>query len=463
MHNTKLLTLLRTLKEEELKAFSKYLNALYGKHKAAMTLFQHLKKYQSTDYNHKRLDKAYIQTKVLKTNNERRVSNEASQLYDWLNEFLVWRRIKSEDYKIRYQQILLEEYRERRIEKFVDRLLPSIEEQYAKSIKTTQDYLNEIEMYHQAYFGRFEERTVVDSTIFNKGLQALQQAYYIYILKYACEAKIRQGVVRENLKEITIPDEIEPFSLVAKMFQLLHQLYEGESLDSFKEVQIFYKKNYAELPIDEQRFTVVALINWGGKLMRKGRIDLASPLLDLYRFGLDIGILTKGVFLTSMMMNNIVSLAISIQKFDIAREIVNKYGDFLNPETGLETKRLARAQIYFAEGHIANAKQLFDYKYKYPLHDIKAKAFSICCMFESGEDYEIISNKCKAFSQYLGRKNTLNQGYALGFRNFLSILRKLIDKTEPKDKIEADLNNRNPIYLKSWLLVKLNTYRAIYA
>lgn len=461
MQSTKLITLLRTLNDDELKSFSKYLSTLYGKHKASMTLFQHVKKFSSVNYDHKRLDKLYIQEKVLKVKNERRVSNEASQLYEWLNEFLVWNRIKKSDDKIRYQQLLLQEYRERGIEKFVDKTLSTIQEELKETIKQPSDYLYEIEMYHQAYFVRLNEKKDNNNLLFNTGLHRIMEGFKIYQLKYACEALMRRNILDAQFSEMEFI-KVDIQSKLGQAYELLYRMLLDENVASFLKVKTFFETNFEGISNQDQRFIMGSMLNWGAKYIRKGKMDLNEVVLKVYLFGLDNKILLEGGFITDMMFTNIVGLAITIKDFELARKVVSDYGHYLSPNDK-EVIRLVNAQIYLGEGALKEARKLLEYKYEDVLQEMKNRTMHLCCLYLLEEDFELIDNKCKSFSQFIKRRAGFNKDYEDSVKNFIHILRKLMNKKESCAIIKEEINNCNPIIFKTWLLEQLTNYKAEYA
>lgn len=462
MYNTKLITLLRGLSKEELKAFTKYLTALYGGKKTSIDLFQHIKKYADTNYEHKRLAKEYIQTKVLQVDKEQRVSNEASKIYEWLNEFLIINRLKRDEHKIRYQQLLLEEYRARGIEKLVDLTLPSIEKELKKATKKPSDYLYEIEMYHEAYFNRLNEINPTNSIIFDKGYNSISQGLKLYQLKYACEAMTRRNMLNIPLPEIEFI-KVATTSTLGQVYELLYGMFLDENVASFLEAKSFFESNFEEIPNQDQRFIIGAIINWGAKYMRKGKSDLNETLLKLYLFGLDKKILLKGGFIPDMMFSNMIALIIPVKNFELAKKIVSDYGSYLSPKDKEVGIRLANAQIYLAEGNLNEAKELLEYKYDDILHELKNRTLCICCLYLLDEDYTIIDNKCNAFLQFINRKEIFNKTYRDSVKNFVRIVKKLINKTESPLRIKEDLDTANPIIAKTWLTEQIKDYKALYA
>ncbi len=301
-----------------------------------------------------------------------------------------------------------------------------------------------------------EEKQSNYLAIFTKGLQAIEQSRYTYILKFACEAKTRNSISREEIPDISIP-KLKAYSKLAQMYEILYLAWYRETVKFFQEAQIFFRENHTEFPFKEQRFIIGSLLNLGAMYLRKGRIELSRQLVELYLLGLDTGLLLQGGFITNIMLNNMVSLATAIPETKLAIDIVNKYGEFLRPNTKVETKRILYAQISFAEKDFINAKQLLDYSYKEVSHELKAKVLYICCMYEEQDTYQSIDNKCKLFSQLLALKDSL---YVVAFRNFLSIFRKLIDQKESRETIVSDLDKSSTIFLKTWLLEKLRTYHS---
>ena len=336
MYNAKLIQLLKKIDKKELKEFTSYLNGLYSKHSFPLTLFEHIAQYHP-DYTHKKLDLDYIASTVFDKQKPKRISNEANKILNWLKEFLVWNHLQKSKRSLKYQQILLEEYRSRELESFMKKTLNSIDTQL-ENATSFGDMLSSIEIYHQAYFERLSQEQKIDRNYLNQLLSYTETLHELIQLKYTSEAIVRKQVFGEDEPKILEISTENSSNIILDNYRNLYTSIRTSNLVGFRKGIAFFKENVLNTPIDEQRFMIACLISGMAKPIREGNLNYIEIALDLYLFGLDNQILITGGYITNNMFSNIVSLAIAARKHQFAHNFVEKYSKYLDPKLGGASK-----------------------------------------------------------------------------------------------------------------------------
>ena len=97
MTKGKFIQLLKTLDKKEIKAFSDYLNGNYGSQTQLLIVYEYILKY-SKDYHAEKLKKEVALKKYFFPNgiSLKILNNRLSNLNKYLEEFLLWEKMKRE-------------------------------------------------------------------------------------------------------------------------------------------------------------------------------------------------------------------------------------------------------------------------------------------------------------------------------------------------------------------------------
>lgn len=464
MHNTKLIRTLQLLTKGELREFEKYLIGSHPKYKIGIRFFQHIKKYYPR-FEHKRLDKAYIAKNVLTANKEKRVSNVASQLLKWLEEFLLWKKINENDYEYERRKLLIEVYEERGGESIASKERAKLLEDIKKEpIKGQMQFFKLMQIYEDQYYERIYNRYTSDDNKIQNALDQLHQFCLATRLQYSCELYCRKKILKDDTI-ISIPKiSIEESKFPAiQTYRLLLNALSSETIDDYFAAKRQFQQNLSYIDFVDQKKCFNYLINILAGFLKRNKNDKLKETLELYKIGLERKIVLENERISATTFNNIISISSALKDFNWAKKFIDNYKTYLDPIQQQDIVNLARATIQFGEGHYTEAIEILNVtNYTNLMNKLKSKALLICCYVDMGMDENVVLSNMAAFSKLLTRAKKLEDSHVRGLKNFLKIAKKILLKETESMIIQNELNLADFIYHQTWLQEKINSYQKIY-
>ncbi|MBK8706381.1 MAG: hypothetical protein IPN33_24340 [Saprospiraceae bacterium] len=173
----------------------------------------------------------------------------------------------------------------------------------------------------------------------------------------------------------------------------------------------------------------------------------------------------KGLFIQKNVMsatrfNNIVGIACREADFDWVHSFITEYKDYLLDEYREDTARLAQAIVLFHQKKFEAAYYWFSKtEFSSPESAIQAKLYEIRCLFELEWGHTALDSYINTFQVFLQRKRTKRTHIVVPALNFIRLLRMISEEKTPHEKIIDKINNTKPLYLKDWLLEKMELYK----
>lgn len=481
MKNNKLTVLLATLSGEEIKAFGKHIKALYGNYDVAICLFEYFRKWHPNLADEKKLNKEKVIQKVLGSGTEfaeKRILNESSRLYKWLEEFLLLEKLRQKN-NARRDIMMAEILKERQLSHpfylHLDRIIQAYEQEQPKDLWSIFDrlYLQHLRYY---YSDPQESLHTKDQAVIQSLMKQTDAFYLATKLQYGAELFSRMNVVQESYEPILFWDDIrqmvhrptenapQPEQLSAAVFPHcstpLHQallltatLMEKKDLASFKALEHFFKINYPLFSPETQYILHGSLINFASGQLKGNDYQWADLLFDLYEFEMNAKILFENGLVSSMRFLNIVNLACHLGKLVWAERFTNKWKLSLRPNLSENTLQIAHSLILFHHGKYQEVLDILRNKKSIePFLELRIRSLYIMASVEVGEE---VTESCRNLRDYLTRNKTLSQSTIDGFGNFQRLLRKSLRPDTDKEALGEEINACKSIFNKSWLLKKL--------
>ncbi|HMQ48856.1 MAG TPA: hypothetical protein PKA00_03290 [Saprospiraceae bacterium] len=490
MKNNKFPVLLAKLSPEEVKAFSKYAKALYGNYDVALKLFEYFRGLHPNLEDDKKMSKEKVIQKVLGTdaeNAEKRILNESSRLYKWLEEFLLLEKLRQKDSPrrdIMIAEILKERQLSHLFSLYHDRVNQAYEKEPPKDIWSIADrlYLQHLWYY---YSDPQEGLHTKDQAVIRRMMEQTDAFYMAAKLQYGAELHSRMNMMQESYDPILFWDAIKdlvgfsqetasnssgeeppftspPSTPLHQALWLTATLMENKDKNAFHDLEAFFKKNYPLFSLETQYILHGSLINFISDRLKQNDYGWMDILFQLYDLGLDTQVLFEEGLISSMRFLNIVNLACYLEKIETARHFIDKWSPYLRPNLKETTVKVADALILFAQKKYSSVLELLqelkegqkDHKDKYSdaFLEVRIRSLVIMAMTEEGED---VWDQCRNLKDFLKRNKTLSPKTIAGFNNFQKLLKRILMPDKDKDGLLADIESSKPIFNKSWLLKKL--------
>lgn len=478
MRNLKLLMILRSFSEEELIQFGRFLTSEYHKgEKNCLPLFKKLKKFYP-DFNNSRLSYEYLYSKLYpgKKYNKQVMWNLGSATEKMARMFLVQQALKKNKFK--ETSLLLGELKERKLKENYLAALGELEERLGEE---KLDYFF-FENASALEGSRIDYYYLVDKV--KNMADAKLKDYEYHLLMYL--RLIAGGVNDMNILErnfnikfnINIPlafiksADLEKFSEYAKQknykYGYLIEIYYHSILmvlnpadaGHFIKMRELFNRYSSKFTVNEKRNMLFWLLNYCRQPLRAEEIDYIRVNFELNQFRLKEGLvfypenqISKGLF------NNIKNSAISAGEIKWAEDFVKNYGEKLSSGVRRETVLFAKAEIYFySKEYDRVLETLSKVSFTEQGDKISAKILIAQTYFEMKE-FETLLNHIDSSLHFLNKIVSLNDSKRLFFKQFFSLLKKIIGTIHKYDDsikqvILKQIQSKKTAE-KQWLLDKL--------
>ncbi len=277
-------------------------------------------------------------------------------------------------------------------------------------------------------------------------------------LKMTFDHDIRDYINKNRYELKNEFSEIYPIFMLIQMFENPDK---KDLLDEFLELLAQYEKDPAVncKPFYED------LINYYTFLGNSGKKDLEESIIRIAE------IMDKGDYFKSGIEVNdykiIIENAISLKRFDWAKEFALRNRHHINEEYKESISSLCIGKIYLFKKDYNNArKYLGKIEYDSYIYYAEAKLIECRILFEENKISELLMVIDTA-KKYLKKHREIGKHYKEVYIAFLMILRKLVSVYEKKFvggdvsyelfQIEKEINNRTKFtYANNWLLLKVS-------
>lgn len=475
MHSSRLIKLLKTLEEEELKRLLKFLKSpFFNANPRIVQLYEYLRKYHP-EYQSPKLQKEKVFAKLFPSRpfNYSKLTNLMSDFSQLVEEYLILLEYKQDQFQ--KQEMLAKAFGRRNaydlFEKGTMKLLAELDEQPFRDIA----YFEKAKRLLGSYFFHpltKKYQTSVDYP--EEMMDHLDLHFLLSKLQLSAELLSRQKYLskkyeikwlEESLKESEIISSEElPLLLV---YSNLIRLMDQPETAQFYLVKQEFKTHLKKIPQSDQFFIFQQLLNYAIQQINRGVFTFNKEALELYKIGLSLGILMEKGQMTESTFSNIVSAASVLKEFDWAASFIDQYQGFLEEHIRESVCILSYAILSFRKGDYSKSIDLLQqYPFSMILHQLKARSYIVRCWYEeyllNEEYYEFLMAQIDAFEKFLRRNEEVSTDRQAGFLNFIKILKRLVDyriqnkTTAPfKEKLLKKLNDYNQIMMKRWLEEKI--------
>jgi hypothetical protein len=209
----------------------------------------------------------------------------------------------------------------------------------------------------------------------------------------------------------------------------------------------------------EVRTLYLAALNYCVAKINQGRSDYAVRAFQLYKKGLESGILLENNLLSRYTFGNAVGAALKIQQFEWAEKFITDFEVHLEEKQRKSIVNFNLSRVYFEKGDYDKAQRLlFDFEYDDMLLNIIAKTMLLKIYYEQGE-FDALESLLESMRIYLQRKEALDPARKTAYKNLISLMKKLLNhnpysKTQT-ERLRTLVENTNPLMERDWLLRQL--------
>ncbi len=468
MQNSKLLLLLRSIKQEEIHWFQKFLKSpFYNNNTLSIQLFDHIRKYYP-DLNSPKLSKEATCKKLFPKEkpNIQKLRKAMHGLALLVEEFLVAMRARNNDYQ--KKKLLVEELGERNVytlfEKGTKEMIGGLE---ALPYRDARFY-KEVHELNLGYYGHVETNKGKEGiTTLKTTVEHLDYYYLIQRQRLIFSIKEREKLFKNKLKigSLNQAKTLLQKETTYKLYKLISEMISSSwDQNTYFKIESLFKKEIGSLGINDTMEIFRILLNQLSNQINTGKEGYHSKMLSMYKFGLAHNLILKQGQISETSFANITSVGVFSKEFDWVEHFIEQYSNFLPEKIKEDATCFSLSLLYFHKHELEKTiDTILNHSFTKPLYILHSKTILIRTYFEKfitdNSYYELVLDQTYAFEKFVRRNELISISKKDLYLNFILFTRKIINdilQNAISMTLYNTIKNHKSVILKSWLLDKVN-------
>lgn len=467
MHASKLFTLLRGLRQEEIHWFQKFLKSPFHNNNAlTIRLFEFIKKHlpelDSPKLEKEKVFKRLFPNEKFNAQKLRKVMFELAVLTE---EFFVTMHLRNK--KFQKKKILVKELGERNLypqfEKGTKQLISELEKLpyrdtffYQNIFELNYNYSNHQETNRQKLNGHLLKNATEHLDYFYL-LQKQQLEFGINLHKKV----FKETVILQSLKSSKKELEQEP---TFQLYELINRAVSKlDNENNYKKIHSVFKREIEALGRKDKIITLKILLNYSSSQINNGNKKHFSKMLSLYKFGLEKELLLENGKVTETTFVNIITVGSNIKEFEWVENFIKKYKHFLPKSVQEDGTHFGLGLMYYHKKEYSKAINiLLNHNFSKPLQIIHSKTILLRAYFElylvDNSFFDLLIAQSLSFEKFIRRNDTISTIRKESYLNFTLYIRKITNahwQNNLNKKLFEKINNTESVMLRFWLLEML--------
>lgn len=255
---------------------------------------------------------------------------------------------------------------------------------------------------------------------------------------------------------------VEEIPELAVYYYCFLTLYEAENEAHYFKLRELIAKHIPEMPRQEAVEIIDSALHYCTGRFNRGQSQFYQEYFDLVDLALEKGIFSKNSEFAPWRYNNIVGVALRLDKLDWAERFVEDFKPVLPSDSRQNTYTFNLARVYrFQKQYPKVIALLRDVEYEDIGYNLISKMMLTITYYEL-EEYDALSPFLDAFTRFLNRnEKKIPEQRRIGYLNLLHYVRLLMrlipgDKSGQERIRQAIEKDKAAIINHEWLLEKLN-------
>ncbi|NRB48483.1 MAG: hypothetical protein HRU41_12475 [Saprospiraceae bacterium] len=475
MHESKLLKILKTLSDEEIRRFHKFIRSPYYSYKKhCVPFFEYVRKYHP-EYTSGKLSKENVFHHLFPDRQfqSQKMRHVMTDLVNLLEEFLVAEQVQKRDFE--RKKLLRDAYGQRDLYEYFEKST----EEIAKELEALP-YRNSFYQYEsmknldQFFFHPSTKKHLVKENYLEQMDLHLDHFFEISKLKVAAEMAARSNILSKSyhtryLNEILHESEKpEGSTLEVDLYGKARNLYVNDDRPQFLKATQIFLENTPKLHRNDKVLIFNHLLNFTIRKGNSGQQEYIEDSFKLYQIGIDDKILIKNNQMTDSSFTNICAIGIKLQKFDWVEQFIEAYSPLLRQDLQSNAKTLCLAFLFYGKKEFEKTEQLISrFQFTNPFYQVRGKILATRALFElftkDESYYDLMISNLLAFNKYLSRNKTLGTHNKEVYIKFIQYLKTAINlkikrqlSKSRKGKLKDKINNERQIINRGWIIAKID-------
>jgi len=385
-----------------------------------------------------------------------------SLLYKLVQHYLAYREWSAES--LPEKVLLLRSLRRRNLARHFEHALKDAREKIEQSQAQSADY----QFNCSALMSEIYHHNAVKERITGTNLQAISNhidaGFYIMKLRIACLALSHQAVYKADYDLGLLPEVLADVALkkltkhpaIAAYFHCYQMLRHPEEPQHFQQFSVVLFEEENKFREDELHDLYLLAINFCTQSYNKGNDAYLHDLLNLYRRGLEKGVLANGKHFSRFTYRNIVTLSLILKEYDWTEQFIAQYKDWIEPAFRDSMYSFCLARLEYSRGNFDAALLLLQKsEYEDLLLNLSAKTVLLKIFYELRE-FDLLDAHLGAMEKFLSRKKQM--GYHRdNYLNTIRFTRKLLEATDKEAfrRLRQEVEQVKNVAERQWLMEQM--------
>lgn len=385
-----------------------------------------------------------------------------SLLYKLVHHYLAYREWSAD--ALPQKVLLLRALRRRNLTHHFEHALKDAREKAEQSKAQSADY----QFNYSAMLSEVYHHNAAKERITGTNLQAISDhidtGFYIMKLRIACLALSHQAVYKADYDLGLLPEvlvniaqkKLTAHPAVATYFHCYQMLRNPEEPQHFQHFSaaLFEKEN--RFPEDELHDLYLLAINFCTQNYNKGNDAYLHDLLNLYRRGIEKGVLANGKHFSRFTYRNIVTLSLILKEYDWTEQFIVQYKDWIEPTFRDSMYSFCLARLEYSRGNYDAALLLLQKsEYEDLLLNLSAKTVLLKIFYEL-QEFDLLDAHLSAMEKFLSRKKQMSY-HRDNYLNTIRFTRKLLEVTDKESvrRLRQEVELVKNVAERQWLMAQI--------
>lgn len=290
--------------------------------------------------------------------------------------------------------------------------------------------------------------------------QALDRFYFFQQLSYACGMMERQNIL-QGAYELPFTEHwllhLEEKAFFRdpqiSLYYAILQMQRHEDNPHFELLLSKIAAHANQISTPALRAAYLAAINFCARHIRRGEASFVSPALALYTQGLKNEVLLEDGQLSPWTFNNIIKLALRLQRYEWIPVFMSTYERYLPPAFRENAVHYNRAELCYYTHRLEEAQAaLLQVSYSDLNYYLGARVL-LAKIYCEKDDIEPLLSLLAAFTIFLKRNKEISANLRQTYLNFCTLLFQITKGQANKaDSIRQRIAEAQPLTDREWLL-----------
>ena len=474
MYQSKLISILRTLTNKELKRFESYIISPFFNNNVKVTELFHIVRKYHPEYPEEKVEMAAIFPKLFPGQKleEQKLRYVMSDLTSLLEDCLSYLEFDKND--IFKKHLLLNSYDNRNLDKyFVSAIEDAREIQQENPYRDVNYFFNQHLIEENAYLHSLARKPRSISSSLQEAVDNLDYYYLSNRLRFSCAILSRETLLQEKYNNLFLGQILEFLSInnldhvpsVSIYRQIALTYLDSEDENHYRKLTELLDSHWKQFPNEEANDMYTHALNYCLRKLNAGKEEFLPELMGLYKQLISKEIMFENSWLTPQDVKNIVTAALRAGETEWAEHFLHEYKDRINPEFRESAYVYNMANVLYHRKEFGKALKLMQ---AVEINDIYyhlgAKVLLLKTYFELNETEPFFS-LVDAFTNYLKRNKLISESQRTVHLNFVKYTKKLMHLRQggriSPDEIREELHHLNSIANLPWLFEKLDEIEGV--